>query len=660
MKENSNINLYDIWRESHATFKSEFSQKQTSFVRNLIPEVALSFDTYEVLQILQMKFGFENISKALDFNQQIDSPVKNHKNGEWIKSANMVGVNIRTIGNFFNLIKYLLTLSDSQDSIHILPIWEPGVVSSLYGKTSWNINPEFFSLELQSAIPSLNTVEKQLKVVTNFIHLMGKTVGLDVIPHTDRFSEMTFLYPSMFEWVLRTNHQLVSVNTQNGQSVEEIIWSFINKKGTANDSLISCAKTIFFDPNNLTLTDSQKLEILFGKVEEPKKRLQRRLEMMQEILCHGFETLPVTMAPPYRGLHLKEGDFVYDQMGNKWYNYQFDKPEGMSRVFGPLTRYKFYNCISDDSQELNFNDPNVPAWNYICKKYFECQQAYNFDFMRGDMAHIQPRPEGIPNEIGDFYDPLKSIKTFVSKKGVPYFSFFAETFLAPPNTMGYGNELDHLEAIEADSTLGDLQGCIVGSNDFMQKIEDYINIREIRNFAPSFTMISADKDDPRFDEFYQKGNHLRFFIGLFLKNMPAYMAMGFECRNSHLTRGKNEEYSKLYVFQISDDKEIDKVTHGAFEWGKNYQLFHEIEKQKLLAETLSSEIFGKNIIWHKKPSLNQFEMVWQYGNYQFVANISSDKRISNSYKGELIYSSKSTYLEHECEVYKVEDNSKNN
>ena len=56
----------------------------------------------------------------------------------------MVGVNIRTIGNFFNLIKYLLTLSDSQNSIHILPIREPGVVSSLYGKTSWNINSEFF------------------------------------------------------------------------------------------------------------------------------------------------------------------------------------------------------------------------------------------------------------------------------------------------------------------------------------------------------------------------------------------------------------------------------------------------------------------------------------------------------------------------------------
>lgn len=64
MKENTNINPFDIWRQSHATFKCEFSQKQTSFIRNLIPEVAISFDVYEVLEILKTKFGSENISKA--------------------------------------------------------------------------------------------------------------------------------------------------------------------------------------------------------------------------------------------------------------------------------------------------------------------------------------------------------------------------------------------------------------------------------------------------------------------------------------------------------------------------------------------------------------------------------------------------------------------
>jgi hypothetical protein len=650
---------FDVWRSRHFEFKTAFAQNESSFVKCLIPEIALGLNVFELFQILQSKIGTEKLSFALNYKNQVDSPVKEHSNSNWLKSVNMVGVNVRTIGNFFNLIKYLLTLSDSQQSIHILPIWEPGVVSSLYGKTSWNINPEFFSDELQSAIPDLDTPEKQLKVVTNLIHALHKTVGMDVIPHTDRFAEVTFLYPMFFEWVNRDKHEIVSVITENGHKVEDVIWSFLNTKGTANGSLISYSKELFFDPNCKLLNDSQKLEIIFGSVAHRELRLQRRLQLMQAVLYAGFETLPVTMAPPYRGLHLVEGDFIYDEMGNKWYNYQFDKPQGMSRVFGPLTRYKFYNTISNDSQELDFDSPNTAAWLYVCEKYYDCQKAYNFDFMRGDMAHVQPRAAGVPIEIPAFYDPLKNIKNYIKAKGVLYFGFFAETFLAPPNEMGYGNEIDHLEAIEADSTLGDLQGSVVGSNDFLTKLSTYIDCLETRKFAPNFTMITADKDDPRFDEFYKKGNHLRFFIGMFLQNMPSYMSLGFECRNLHLTRGANEEYSKLYVFQIRDEFQPDKVSHGPFVWGTNYSLFFEIEKLKTLADKILSEIKSDTIIWHIKPSIAETQMTWQYKNYVFVANLDAKKDINEEIfskipkSKELVYSSKNYSLDNECRIYRI-------
>ncbi|MBK9508630.1 MAG: hypothetical protein IPO04_03735 [Cytophagaceae bacterium] len=78
-------------------------------------------------------------------------------------------------------------------------------------------------------------------------------------------------------------------------------------------------------------------------------------------------------------------------------------------------------------------------------------------------------------KIGEYYDPLKAIKKYVQKNGVPYFGFFAETFIAPPDSMGYGVEEDHLEAIEADSTLGDLQASPVGSDLFMENFEKYLN-----------------------------------------------------------------------------------------------------------------------------------------------------------------------------------------
>ena len=652
MENNTDQSPFDVWRSGHSTFKSDYSNQQNTFIKQLIPEISVGLNVFEIFQILQSRFGSDKLGQALNPSHTFPSPLEGKTSGDWLKTTNMVGVNVRTIGNFFNLIKYLLTTGNCHDSIHILPIWEPGVVSSLYGKISWNINPEFFSEELKNAIPSLDTVEKQLKVVTNLIHMMGKSVGLDVIPHTDRFSELVFLHPQMFEWVKRKEHTIIAVNTQNGYDVEDIIWEYLNQKGTADGSLISYSKSVFFDFKNPILSEKQRLEVLFGSVAEREKRLNRRLEMMQQLLYNGLETMPVTMAPPYRGLHLAENDFIYDKMGNKWYNYQFDKPEAMSRVFGPLTRYKFYQA--EHNQELEFDNPNIPAWDYICQKYYECQQAYNFDFMRGDMAHVQPRSSGVPTEIGAFYDPLKAIKNYVVKQGVKHFGFFAETFIAPPDTMGYGNEIDHLEAIDADSTLGDLQATPVGSEVFMTILEEYIAIAETRKFAPNFTMITADKDDPRFDEFYKKGNHLRFFVGVFLPILPSYMSLGFECRNPHLERGLNEEYTKLYVFQINDDAETDKVTHGPFIWGKNYGLFSELEKMKLWFETIQKETQFADLEWINKPSKTNFVAEWRVGDYLFLVNFHPETKLSFTEKDnyELVYTSADFLVEHECEIYR--------
>jgi hypothetical protein len=244
----------------------------------------------------------------------------------------------------------------------------------------------------------------------------------------------------------------------------------------------------------------------------------------------------------------------------------------------------------------------------------------------------------------------------VVKQGVKHFGFFAETFIAPPDTMGYGNEIDHLEAIEADSTLGDLQATPVGSEVFMTILEEYINIGETRKFAPNFTMITADKDDPRFDEFYKKGNHLRFFVGLFLPILPSYMSLGFECRNTHLERGLNEEYTKLYVFQINDDAESDKVTHGPFIWGKDYGLFAELEKMKLLFETIQKETSFADFKWVSKPSKTNFVAEWSVGDYLFVVNFHAEEILSYAEKDnyKLIYSSADFVGEHECRVFRTE------
>lgn len=660
MNHSKPASFFEDWRAKHHIHKEQYFSHKTSFIEGLLPEIALQFNVFETLELLHRKLGSTVLTSALNPNQQVPSPLTNHSTTDWMKKTKMVGVNVRTVGNFFNVIKYLLTVPNFHDSVHLLPIWEPGVVGSLYGKVSFNINPEFYSLELAAALPQLNTVEKQLKVVVNLIHAMGKSVGMDVIPHTDRFSEMVLAYPRYFEWVKRVGGRITSHSDNLYREVEEIIWLFLHRKGTANYTPLSYARSVFFSPDIPILNNEQRLEILFGYKNDRWGRLNRRVELMYELISQGYETLPMTMAPPYRGLHINPESFVLDENGNKWFDYEFDEPQGMSRVFGPLTRYKFYSA-DDENWQLNFNDPQLFAWEFIAEQYFEIQKSFNFDFMRGDMAHVQPRPDGVPTEDVQYYDPLLFIKKYIQKRGFPYFAFYAETFLAPPDVMGYGDELDHLEKIESEATLGDLQSSVMGSLEFMEKLTKYIELSETRKFKPSFTIITADKDDPRFDEFYRYGNVERYFIGLFLPIMPTYYSLGFEVRNQHLSRGKNEEYTKLYVFQIRDKNETDKCTAGSFEWGKNEQLFGEINRLRRIAEEILPEL-GNEIDWLFKPTMEVRYMIWTSKtnpSYVFVVNLDLDTPIDQAiiqkYIGtnaQVVYQHNETERAYMCGIYR--------
>ena len=656
-------NLQADWNQHYRQHTNAYQAGQLSFIPNLLPQTAVQFSVYQTLDILHKRLGNDVLKKALNPAETVESPAKGNPDGAWLKKSNMVGVNVRTIGSFWNLINYTLTLPASHDSIHLLPIWEPGVVGSLYGMVSWQINPEFFDVSLASFVPALDSVEKQLKVVTNLIHALGRTIGMDVIPHTDRFSEMVLACPSLFEWVQRNVKQgkpaeLADYSSYVYRYAEEAIWQFLKFHGAADGTPLTFTKDRFFSTETAILTDEQRSRILFGYPGDHAGRLSRRLALIKYLVAQGLETLPMTMAPPYRGIHINPNDFTTDDFGQIWYQYAFDKPEPMSRVFGPLARYRFYES-KDNNQawELDFDRPNVPAWEYISRKVADCQRTYNFDFMRGDMAHVQMRPGGVPAEVDDYYDPLRAIKKYVSANDVPHYAFFAETFLAPPNTMGYGNEADHLDAIEADSTLGDLQSLVVGSKEFKRQFADYYRYLKTRRFAPNFTAMTADKDDPRFDDFYRKGNLFRYFTALFLTDMPSYVGLGFEVRNLHEQRGANEEYTKLYVFQIEDDRQPDKVTHGPFEWGQNGKQFMAISRMRQVAEEIWPAIAGKETTWLAAPGGTKTYIAWthtrqpaEFGqHYIFAASMTGvlPKKIAGVTGAEVVFD------EGGCRVYKL-------
>ena len=155
---------------------------------------------------------------------------------------------------------------------------------------------EFYSSELQERYPNLCTIDSQLKIVIYLLHLMGFAVGMDVIPHTDRFSEIVLSNPSFFEWIERKGTKIVNHANNVYEKVQEIIFNFTSSKGSA-DTTKHIPKTVkeFFD-----LPETERINIVFGQSEVLVKRQSRMIEHTNLLFQHGYETAPATMAPPYR------------------------------------------------------------------------------------------------------------------------------------------------------------------------------------------------------------------------------------------------------------------------------------------------------------------------------------------------------------------------
>lgn len=607
------------WQANAQTLIQDYTSGNTHFIANLLPNDAIDFPSRGIIYILEQRFG-DSIRQAFNPNFTQPSPVIHHTDGAWLRHTNMVGINVRTIGSFWNIIKYALTLPKSINSVHILPIWEPGVVASLYGITSFNLNTEFYSPELAEVMPHLNTVEKQLKVVINILHAMGRSVGLDVIPHTDRYSEICLANPHFFEWLQRHDFTITDHSENLHLKVQATILNWLNGVGSQTGEQYPNDLSIFFSE---VFPEERRIRVMFGNIQDAQTRNQRRNLLIQRLYNEGFEPVPATMGPPYRGLAVSrdEAAQTIDDDGRIWRDYVITKPQAMSRVFGPLARYKLYECLDNNKNwEIDFNKPRYEVWDYVCKIYDGIQKTYNFDFMRGDMSHVQMQPNGVPGQTDQFYDIHKGIKQYI-RQSKPYFGYFAESFLVPPNTMAFGDENDHLEASNADATLGDLQSMTVGSKEFLQNFSYYDSLLRNRNFAPNFTVMTADKDDPRFDEFYLKGNELRQFMAYFLTDMPSYVGLGFETRDIHTQPAPNEYYTKLYVFQLKEGK---NATTSPYKWGLNGTLFRTLTRLKIFADQALEIIQQAKIQWIIPPTDTQTLLAWTQAHnprYVFVVNL---------------------------------------
>ncbi|MCK4515200.1 MAG: hypothetical protein KAU31_08080, partial [Spirochaetaceae bacterium] len=356
-----------LWQQHRSEIETEYATGAVSFLPYLLPGTAIRLPVAEVVSALTRRYG-SKIHLALSESATTtdpapatvpDVPPAGESNTAWIRNANVVGINARTVGTFWRVIHYCLTLPRSMNAVHLLPVWEPGVVGSLYGMASWEINGEFIDPELLSLYPHLNTAARQLRATIDVLHVCGRAVGMDVIPHTDRFSQIVLAQPSLFEWLRRDDVRIVDHRADLHEEVEDLVYRFVVHNGPAQPGTASDLpnRDRFFSD---AISEDARCRMLFGPPNDHLGRNERRGELVRFVHAEGYEPVPATMAPPYRGIEVDPTTRTVDSSGDVWLDYRITKPESMSRVFGPLTRYKLYERLDDNRDwQIDFSRPRL-------------------------------------------------------------------------------------------------------------------------------------------------------------------------------------------------------------------------------------------------------------------------------------------------------------
>jgi hypothetical protein len=523
----------------------------------LTPSRATDLSTEETLDILSQRLGKDKLERILQ-GENVPSPVQGEPSSDWMKQAKIIGVPMRTMRHYWNLVKY--AVSCPEDAIQLLPLLEPGAEGSVYAPASWMLSKEYMSNRLSKY--GFDTPEKQLKLVVNILHGLGKTVVFDATPHMDRFAETVFTNPDLFEWVqlspIRTKQMFYpDVDPDNiHRMVQRVVQEYVRKYGAANGARIPEEQIRGFYSKQLS--EEERRQILFG--DDDETRLKRRLSLMQAVRAQGLETISQAAEPPYRPVMFSRMSSVGTQSRAEFTlpglkDGQEEAVVGQNDTLNSVTPFKLYHLTPLGRPDIE--RPNTAGWNFLKDKWRDFQKTYGFDFFGASQAHIQlSKANPAQRHLKDIPEFYRDLKQYLQDQSGPHIASFAESYLQqgiiePEADMG--NK-------DFDAVLGSLWQQPLGP-EYRGTLRRYATLKN-HQFKPAISNMTVESDAPAYNHVYADpvANRVKTFLAYFL-NLPSYHTVGFEVRDLN-----PKDYASNAL----------KTLKKPFEWGKNQEFFEAL------------------------------------------------------------------------------------
>lgn len=343
--------------------------KTNGYIKRLFLEM-LNYDYLSFVPLLEYLIEKNGII------DKVKSPVEDNGNSEWMLRASFCFVNIRAIGkeeskpgDIINCIKLLPVLRDT--SIHLAPFFECcfGIVYAIDSLDVINeeiINKEFYSYGMDG--------EEQIIFLIDFLHLLGKTVGFDLEPHTSQYSRVVIENPEYFRWIKLCYEKNFLFN---GISQEEML------KKEWQSKIIEEVKEV----KNFILSKYGLKNLSQKGIERITKKAHR--EIISELINRGLWTIPSHTwkgagIPAFKR-YIKNGNYP------EFEYLSWENEDHKDHAFGILTPYKFYDNLPINKvppkNSLLILDKNV--FDFFSDIFINIQKKYNFDFVRFDYVdHI--------------------------------------------------------------------------------------------------------------------------------------------------------------------------------------------------------------------------------------------------------------------------------
>jgi hypothetical protein len=547
------IDLKEIEKSAKKIVKS-ITEK--GYVKSVLKEALLVDDAV-------FSLVYQQLANKEGTDGTVPSPILDRKNANWMSdddfcffNARATGIEFESTGSFIQSIKILPSIRPN--NIHLAPFFDC-LFDNLYAMDSLRVITDG-CVDLEYEKEGLKRTD-QLRIFIDAAHLLQKTVGFDLEPHTSQFSRVVLENPTLFRWIkLSEDKRKLADNMEQ----EEMLKPGYQKSIT----------------DEVTEVVKKKLgQYKLKSVEDPDARISdirdAHFDITMELISRGLWTIP---SHTWGGAGLPR--FLEYNFTDNYPRFEYRDPEGEDHemhAFGMLTPFKFYDNLPMNEVPTMDNPPVLyqETLDFFYQVFPNIQKEYGFDFVRLDFVdHVF---DAIVDERDDVPSADRLIPCVIEKT-------MKESIKAIPSTgrtaERMGTDIDQYGRIGFNQVLGINVLDSISRGMFELDMENHKRVATLNSMRKEKISIqnavdTHDTGNPLFygeslsDIIGSKGMQLRFFSARFTScgpgARPLYECIGNQDLSGGLYVGNNIPRSLTWA----SDKKFNNFYHNLYDtWNR--------------------------------------------------------------------------------------------